>query len=134
VLQATTLDLSKLDACKDLSAANLGRAASGAPSPAFARCWRKAWGEIDSLVAATLKTANDYDDLADGGDTDAPRKAYAALAGQLDDIANAHEGDLTEVWKRVREAIAFAGTVQAAFSQENRDKLAKAIDALAKTH
>jgi hypothetical protein len=132
VIQATQADLAKLEECKDLSIANLARATSGAPSPAFTRCWRKVWGQIDSVVAATLKAASDYDLLADGGDTDAPLHAYRKLIAKLDDIAKNNDLDLEELWQFVTNAVAFAGTVQTAFSQENRDKLAKAIDGLVK--
>jgi hypothetical protein len=132
VIERTELDLSKFDECKDLSTVNLGRTASGAPSSAFMRCWRKAWSQLDPIVSSILKAGNDYDLLADAGDTDTPVIAFHKVADDLNAVSTNAVSDPEVLWMFVTQVLTFATTVQTAFSQDNRDKLHKAIDALVK--
>jgi hypothetical protein len=132
VVQNFEVDLSKLPECKDLSSANLGRTASGAPSTAFMVCWRKVWGQVDETVASILKAGQDYDQLADAGDTDTALIAFRKVTADLNAVAANEITDPAVFWMYVTQVITFATTVQAAFSQDNRDKIHKAIDALVK--
>jgi hypothetical protein len=115
-----------------LNSTNLGRTPSGAPSAAFMRCWRKVWSQLDSTVASTLKAANDYDLLADAGDTDTALIAFRNVTRDLNAIRTNAVSDPDVLWMFVTQVVIFATTVQTAFSPDNRDKLHKAIDALVK--
>ena len=131
-IQKTELDLSKFEECKDVSSTNLSRTASGAPSAAFMHCWRKVWSQLDSIVASTLKAAGDFDLLADAGDTATPLIAFRKVTDDLNAISTNAITDPEVLWMFVTQVVTFATTVQTAFSQDNRDKLHKAIDALVK--
>jgi hypothetical protein len=131
-IQSSKFDLSKFEECKELNSTNLGRTPSGAPSAAFMRCWRKVWSQLDSTVASTLKAANDYDLLADAGDTDTALIAFRNVTRDLNAIRTNAVSDPDVLWMFVTQVVIFATTVQTAFSPDNRDKLHKAIDALVK--
>jgi hypothetical protein len=133
VLQATEIDLAKLDECRNLNGANLGRADSGAPNTAFMLCWRRVWSQVEPIVSSTLKAGGDYDQLADAGDTAAALNAFRNVTSDLGAISTNAITDPAVLWAFVTQVATFATTVQTAFSHDSRDKLHKAIDALTKS-
>lgn len=131
-LRNTTVDLSKVDACKDLIANRFKRSDSGAPSSTFMLCWRAAWGKLQGQVATLLKTGDDYDRLADAGDTASALQAYNEITQDLSAIKENSVTSPKVLWEQVLKLVSFAKTVSAAFSEENRAKIHKAIDDLVK--
>jgi len=128
----TEIDLGKLDACKGLNDEKFTRSKSGAPSVSFMLCWRAAWTKLESTITAMLKTAEDYDQLADAGDTDTALRAYDVITADLDAIRDNEISDPTAFWQYVTQLVSFANTLDTAFSPANRDKIQKAIDTLVK--
>lgn len=133
LLQTNEIDLSKIDECKNLNGASLPRADSGAPNAAFMLCWKEAWAQLEPLVLSTLKAGADYDQLADAGDSATALNGFKKVTSDLSAISNNAITDPAVLWSFVTQVLTFATTVQAAFSQENRDKLHKAIDAVVKS-
>jgi hypothetical protein len=132
LLRAEKVDLAKIDACKNLPATRFAARPSGTPSDDFVLCWRSVWQQVESEVAAALKAADDYDQLADAGDSDNAVKAFDGMKDALGAIA---EGSITNpdvLWNLVARLIAFADKVNTTFSKENRDKMHKAIDEITK--
>ena len=129
------IDLAKFEQCKDPTNSRLVRSESGAPSRQFMSCWSAVWETLEPQVAALIKSANSYDQLADAGDTDNAKDMYAKIASGFKKIADDDDSlDLADLWKSISRLVHFAETVRAAFSEENRDKLSKAIDAAVKSH
>jgi hypothetical protein len=133
-IRAAEIDLAKLDACKDSNNEKFIRSASGAPSARFMLCWRAAWGRLASIVAATLKAGEEYDELADAGDSATALKSFDKLKTELQAIGGGNPlGDPQAFWQSILRLVSFANTLQTAFSQDNRDKIRKAIDGLVQT-
>jgi len=142
LLRTKSVDLSKLPECKSYLSlapeAKFARRPSGAPNDGFVSCWGAVWLELGPLVSSVLKSANDYDQLADAGDSDNASKAFAPLSKSLDAIVkdqnNMSAENLTRIWNLATELVAFAEKVNAAASPENQKKLKDAIDALVKAN
>jgi hypothetical protein len=133
VLRNSEINLTKLDACKaGFDANKFATRASGAPSDDFVVCWRAAWMQIERPVAALIKAADEYDQLADAGDSNNAKKAFTELSTALDAIAEGSVTDPAELWRIATRLVAFGQKVEAATSKENREKINKAIDDLVK--
>lgn len=132
-LRATEIDLGTLSECKKLGPGEFDRSESGAPSSQFMLCSKAAWERIEEPIAELLKTADDYDQLADAGNTDTAKKAFEQVTGDLTAISENAVTDPTLLWQYVTQLVGFANTLQKSFSQENRDKVQKAIDAMVRT-
>jgi len=131
-LRLADIDLGKLDVCKDLSdSKKFASRPSGAASDEFAVCWRAAWARIEPPVTALLKSADDYDQLADAGDGDNAKIAFKELSEALSAIAEGSVTNPDELWRIATRLIAFGEKVEAAISKESRDKMRKAIEDLA---
>jgi hypothetical protein len=134
--RAARIDLAKSDECKAYltEPKKLEKRKSGAPSDQFVLCWRSIWNQLESQVSETLKAANDYDQLADAGDSDNAAKVFDPLSKSLAAIAQNQldPKDLAKVWNWATELLAFADKVNAAASKDNRDKIQQAIDNLVK--
>jgi hypothetical protein len=129
------LDLAKFEQCKDPTNTRLVRSESGAPSRQFMSCWSAVWETLEPSVTALLKSANSYDQLADAGDTNNAKDMYAKIASGFKKIGDGENAaDMADIWKSASQLIHFAETLRAAFSEENRDKLNKAIDAAVNSH
>lgn len=133
VVRTTPINLSKIDACHDLSRKFERAAPNGPPSSAFMSCWRAVWNEIEPIVTSTLKVSSDYDQLADAGDTATALKAYDTITQDLNAIRDNAVTNPNLFWSYVTQLVSFANTVNTAFSSDNRDKLHKAIEALTKS-
>jgi hypothetical protein len=131
VVRNAQIDLNKNDNCKAFLK-------SGSPTVAdklsddFILCWRGAWSQTEAGIAAFLKAAEDYDRLADAGNTDNARDSFKPLAESLEAIENDDEVSLKQFWNWATRLIAFAQKVETAFSKENKQKIDKAIDDLVK--
>ncbi len=133
VLRHAPVELAKLDACKALLALPQKPAlrSSGAPSDVFVLCWRSAWTQLEPIVASALKAADEYDQIADAGNPDNAKKAFEPLSNALDTLANDRLSPET-AWALAVRLIGFAEKVSTATSNENRDRIRKAIDDLVK--
>jgi hypothetical protein len=129
-LRATPIDLSKNDNCKAYITTGKPTKDDGSLSDDFVLCWRTAWGQVDTSVAALLKAAEQYDQLADAGDTDNAKKAFEPLVKSLAAISYPGDEGLAKFWNWAARLVAFAQKVETAFSKENRQKIDKAIDDL----
>ena len=133
VLRASPVDLSKGDSCKKyLAAGQPTNDAKTSLTDDFILCWRAAWEQVESNVAALLKVAEEYDRLADAGDTDNAHQAFRPLADSLQAITTTDETDLKRFWGWATRLLAFAQKVETALSKESREKIEKAIDDLVK--
>jgi hypothetical protein len=132
LLRSKTEDLSKIEACKSLLDGGSDKAKpNGAPNDAFVRCWEAAWAEIATQVANVIKSANDYDQLANAGDTSDVQKNANAILNSMDKITKpGAKVDLTNLWNITVELLAFADKVNTAASADNQKKLNDAIDKL----
>lgn len=129
VLSAAKIDIGKIDACADPDKKVFDRSETGGPSAIFLRCHHAVWKEVQEQIGAALKTASDYDVIADAGDTSAGLNSFREITADFGAIiANPAKAD--EFWQHVTQLVSFAGSVATAVSQENRDKIRKAIDAL----
>lgn len=139
LLRVRTIDLNKIEGCKSfLSLAQKdGHRPSGAPNDEFASCWGAVRDGVASNISSVLKSASEYDDLADAGDTASAKKSFELMSKSLNAIANRDQtisvSDLKSLWKWTVELVAFAQKVTEAASPENRKKLADAIDNLVKS-
>jgi hypothetical protein len=72
VLRATSVDLSRNEDCKIFLADGkpLKRPDGNGISDNFVLCWRAVWDQLQTNVSPLLKAADDYDQLADAGDSD----------------------------------------------------------------
>jgi hypothetical protein len=131
VIRKSEIDLARLDSCKDPNNEKFVRSASGAPSARFVLCWRAAWGQLESTVASTLKAAEDYDELADAGDSATALTAFRRIDTEFTAISRGNSvNDPQAFWQFVLQIVSFANTLQTAFSQDNRERIHKAIDGL----
>src|SRR5262249_31691728 len=105
---------------------------SGSPSKAFMLCYKAAWAEIEKPTSVLLKLADEYDQVADAGNTDAATKAFGQISADLTAISENSVSNPAVLWQYVTQLVGFANTLQKGYSQENRDKLHRAIDALMK--
>lgn len=129
-LRSTTVDLSKLHCSNDSD--HLSRV-DDAPNPKFVACWRSVWNELEPAVSSLLKTATDYDQLADAGDTRASLKLFDQITQDLSAI---RENAITHpnlFWGDVMSLINLAKAVETALSKESRDKIHAAVDGLTKS-
>jgi hypothetical protein len=135
VIRNKTIDLSKIEACKDLAADRFKRADGdgGAPHATFMLCWRAAWNEIAETSGDLLKTGDAYDRLADAGDTDSATQAFEEISKDLNAIKQGAVTDPKALWAQVSKLIAFVKTVKEALSKENQEKMRAAIDGLVKS-
>jgi hypothetical protein len=129
------IDLAKFEQCKDPTNNRLVRSESGAPSRQFITCWAAVWETLEPSVTALMKSANNYDQLADAGDTDSAKDMYKNIADGFKKIGDGEDlPNLADFWSSASKLVHFAETLRAAFSEENRAKLDKAIDAAVKSH
>ena len=134
VVRGTSIELTKNQNCKTLGLARSAvLSGSSVPTDDFVLCWRFAWGQIEPAVTSFLKDAEQYDQIADIGDTDNALKAFDPLAKSLKAIKNDDDASLKKFWSWATQLIAFGQKVEAAFSDENRSKVQKSIEALVKT-
>jgi hypothetical protein len=103
------------------------------PSQNFIKCMKVLSDVYGDKIAATLKSADDYDQLADAP-ADVQGKKLKAITDNLAAIANGTTPNLTlkDLWTKAVEIAGFAQTVITASSKENRDKVKAQIDALVK--
>jgi hypothetical protein len=132
-LRSTEINLGALSECKKLGPGRFDRSESGAPSSQFMLCSKAAWEQIEKPISELLKTAEDYDQLADAGNTDTAKKAFEQITGDLTAISENAVTDPTLFWQYVTQLVGFANTIQKSFSQESRDKVHKAIDLMVHT-
>lgn len=132
-IRRRSIDLSKLDECKDLAETRFKRADSGSPDFHFMLCWKAVWGQYEKPVAELLKVADSYDSLADAGDTDNALKPFKQITADLTAIKEGAVTNRELLWGQVLKLVTFANTVVTAFSKENREKMGKAIDDLVKS-
>ena len=88
--------------------------------------------KLQSKVGSALKTASDYDLLADAGDTSAALNNFDKITQDFSAIVENSITDKTAFWQYVTQLVNFANAVSTALSQDNRTKIQKAIDALVK--
>lgn len=132
--RSVEVDLGKSDACKNYLDEKKGQ---GNPLTAdrkeltdeFLLCWRDAWQQIDAASKTLLTAAAEYDQLADTGNSDNAKIAFANMTKQLKEIGTG-KFSIDELWSWTTRVIAFAEKVEAAASKENRAKLKAAIDDL----
>lgn len=129
-IRETEIDLSKIDACKELMAKRFETRPSGAPSDEFVNCWRHSFSKLEASVASLLKVAQEYDELADAGATDTAKKQFAELSEALQAISEGSVTNPDQLWKLATRLIAFATKIEASMSKENRAKMESAIDGL----
>lgn len=133
VVRNTQIDLSKDENCKQYVSNSSALEADGKTlRDDFVLCYRVAWVQLEGPVSSLLKAAEQYDLLADAGDTDNARKAFEPLAKSLAAISAPGDDGLIKFWNWAIRLVAFAGKLEAAISTENRDKIGKAIDDLVK--
>ncbi|MCP3395310.1 hypothetical protein NLM27_42005 [Bradyrhizobium sp. CCGB12] len=131
VISAVKIDIGKVDACADPDKKVFSRSETGGPSTIFLRCHHAVWKEVQEQIGAALKTASDYDVIADAGDTSAGLNSFREITADFGAII-ASPAKADEFWQHVTQLVSFAGSVATAVSQENREKIRKAIDALVK--
>ncbi|WP_038966963.1 hypothetical protein [Bradyrhizobium diazoefficiens] len=106
------------------------RGPDGLPSAQFRRCYRAVWGHFEDGIAAALKTAAAYDQLADAGDTSTQLYGYKALTTDFSKVAD--ESGQVDFWDTVSKMLTFAGAVETAVSQDSLKKLQQSLDAVSK--
>jgi hypothetical protein len=106
------------------------RGPDGLPSAQFRRCYRAVWGHFEDGIAAALKTAAAYDQLADAGDTSTQLNGYKALTTDFSKVAD--ESGQVDFWDTVSKMLTFAGAVETAVSQDSLKKLQQSLDAVSK--
>ena len=127
-LENTSISLSKTDECK---AYVESKSAKVELTPNFVLCWRSAWGQIEGQITALLKSADEYDQVADAGDSTA-EDAFKKLTAALNTVANPTPQQLDQLWDTATRLLAFALKVETVFSKETRAKADKAIEDLVK--
>jgi hypothetical protein len=130
VLKNVAIDLTKEQSCKVIAALGTPIKPDKTVHDEFVLCWRAAWAQAEPATAAMLKAAEQYDQLADAGDTDNARKAFEPLAKSLAAISAPGDDGLIKFWNWATRLVAFAQKVESSFSKENQDKISKAIDDL----
>ena len=78
-------------------------------------------------MGATLKAAEDYDGIADAGDTDNAYNAFKPLGESLAAVSTTNEGDIRKFWNWATRLLAFAQKLESGHN-ENRQKVQKSID------
>ena len=136
-LRSNTIELSRYAACSDLEASRTQRnPTTGGPSDRFILCWRQVWEGLRPTVTESLTSADVYDQLADAGGENNITVLFDNFKEHLDRIKTSpgpgNDIDFESLWDTVTKMLAFAQKVQDASSQENRDKISKAIQALSK--
>jgi hypothetical protein len=102
------------------------------PSLLFRTCHRAVWEKLQKTVASALKTASDYDLIADAGDTSTALVNYDKITSDFSVITASEITNPEVFWQFVSQLVSFAGTVASASSIDNRTKIQNAIDALVK--
>ena len=133
VIGDVNVDLAKLDACSD-AAQILAISPNGGPSHAFRSCYRAIWAKYQDGVSSALKSASDYDAIADAGDTSTALTNFTKITSNFDDIAQSNLNNPAEFWQYVSQLVNFAGAVSSAASPANRTKIQQEIDAMVKGH
>ncbi|MEH2547951.1 hypothetical protein V1283_004596 [Bradyrhizobium sp. AZCC 2262] len=133
ILRGDTLDLNKEPACKSSFKDDKLIVNDGRPSDNFIKCMSVTSAFYADKIASLLKTADDYDQLADAP-PDVTGEKLKAITGKLDQIANDKVPPATtkELWDKAVEIMGFAQTVLNAASKENRAKVKQGIDDLVK--
>lgn len=140
LLRSKEIELSKLPECKAYLGDELNKRASrrssGSPNDSFTTCWKAAWDQLNVLAASVAKAGNDYDQLADAGDSDNATKTFDPLSKSLNGMVQAN-GNLDEVsasriWNWTTKLLAFADKITKSASSDNQKKIKEAIDGLAK--
>jgi hypothetical protein len=136
VVRTRLVELKKLDACQAYlkSESKLARRQDGPINDDFVLCWKATWDAFANDVAAALKDADEYDRLADAGDSDNATKAFVPLSQSLQAVANTDNASIAQFWNWATELLAFADKVNTAASPENRREIQQAIDALVRGH
>jgi hypothetical protein len=132
VIRTTALELDKTAACDDAGHTIFNRPADGMPSLLFRTCHRAVWEKLQKTVASALKTASDYDLIADAGDTSTALVNYEKITSDFSVITASEITNPEVFWQFVSQLVSFAGTVASASSIDNRTKIQNAIDALVK--
>jgi hypothetical protein len=142
LLRSTSIDLSKIDACKLALGSPLLRTSRNIengqptgqpfyiPNDNFVVCYAEAWKQISDPVNAVIVAADQYDKFADASDDaleDAVKKIKDNIA-HLNDPQDTPQ--LSDLLDGAGKLIAYGQTVAQALSLENRDKAQKAINDL----
>ncbi len=103
------------------------------PSEEFILCYKKAWAGLSEAVGSALKIADEYDKLA-AAPGDLKGEKVQLITKQLDKISKQSLSalELKQLWEAAVEIVAFAQSVVAAASPENKEKIGKQIDAIVK--
>ena len=132
ILRASAIDPSRNESCKRYMAAGKPTDEAGTSvTDHFILCWRFVWEQIEPDVGATLKAAEDYDGIADAGDTDNAYNAFKPLGESLAAVSTTNEGDIRKFWNWATRLLAFAQKLESGHN-ENRQKVQKSIDDLVK--
>ena len=130
-IKSMKIDLKKIDACNGPLDQMAKPSSSGGPSPAFIMCYSGVWAQYHSAIDQALKTANQYDQLADAGDTNTALVAYDKLiTDDYDKVVNSSTDNPKEFWSAVNQLITFAGAVANATSESNLATIKKAVEAI----
>jgi hypothetical protein len=131
VLRKTQLDLAKIGCSQNTNIYN--RKDDAPPTPDFMLCWRAAWSQIEPTVTLALKLADDYDQVADVGNTQTVLRDFDTITEDLSAIRENAISNPNEFWREILNLVNLATSLQSALSSSNRDKLHKAIEGLTKT-
>lgn len=124
------IELRLTDECRtklNVSPENDRRAEDG-----FIICYAAVWKLYSDEVAAALKAAELYDDLADVIPPPGTPNPVDALRRQLAEIGRPSPTTVQDIWKSLIQIYATGNTINAALSPDNRKKAADAIDGLVK--
>jgi hypothetical protein len=120
-IRTTQIDLSKVEECKTVKAAN--RSPSGAPDPAFIGCWSAAWAKLQPQVDKLKTMGENYDAFVDAG-TKSARQQFATIMANYKKIqAGDNDIPISHVFDEITQFINFANAVSNAASKNNIDKL-----------
>jgi hypothetical protein len=130
ILRTTKVDLTKLGGCNAPTQVIFTRAKSGAPSSSFMTCYHAVWGQFQSGVNSAISIASNYDLVADAGDTNSALESFNKITSDFSAISQNSITNPTAFWQYVTQLVTFAGAVNTAFSQDNRNKLQHSVDTL----
>ena len=128
-INATAIDLKKIDACNVPMIQMAQKSDSGAPSAAFMLCYRAVWSQYSKSVEEALTTASSYDKLADAGNTNAALASYIKIFNNYNDVVEWSGGN-NDIWASVNQLITFSGAIANATSGSNLTAIKKALDAV----
>jgi len=133
VVAGASLDLSSKpmqEVCPTPYAAMYRRGPDGLSTAQFRRCYRAVWSRFEDGIAAALKTAAAYDQLADAGDTSTQLNSYKTLTVDFSKVVD--ETGQVDFWDTVSKMLTFASAVETAVSEDNLKKLRQSLDAVSK--